>query len=57
MYLYKKIKKHIAMQIPSGWGVGKSETGWMTSNYIKLSFPIEEESINNTIIEVEDGIH
>nr|XP_023025875.1 uncharacterized protein LOC111513886 [Leptinotarsa decemlineata] len=55
MYPYERIPKHIAMQIPSGWGVGKSETGWMTSEsffeYItniffpwlvskKLEFPI-----------------
>ncbi|KAJ8911212.1 hypothetical protein NQ315_014924 [Exocentrus adspersus] len=31
MYPYERIPKHIVMQVPKDWGIGKSETGWMTS--------------------------
>lgn len=31
MYAYERIPKHIVLQVPHGWGIGKSESGWMTS--------------------------
>lgn len=31
MYAYERIPKHIVLQVPRGWGIGKSESGWMTS--------------------------
>lgn len=41
MYPYERIPKQTAMQIPSGWGVGKSETDWMTSeSFYEYIFPM-----------------
>ncbi|KAI4463191.1 tc5 transposase dna-binding domain [Holotrichia oblita] len=31
MYPYDRIPKHIVMRVPNGWGIGKSDSGWMTS--------------------------
>lgn len=31
MYPYERIPKHIVMRVPNGWGIGKSDSGWMTS--------------------------
>lgn len=31
MYAYERIPKHIVLQVPCGWGIGKSDSGWMTS--------------------------
>jgi hypothetical protein len=31
MYSYERLPKHIVSHVPKGWGVGKSKSGWMTS--------------------------
>jgi hypothetical protein len=31
MYSYERLPKHIVSHVPNGWGVGKSKSGWMTS--------------------------
>ncbi|XP_072400806.1 uncharacterized protein [Diabrotica undecimpunctata] len=31
MYAYERIPKHIVSQVPKGWSIGKSTSGWMTS--------------------------
>lgn len=30
IYKYKRIPKHIADKVPDTWGIGRSESGWMT---------------------------
>ncbi|KAJ8911264.1 hypothetical protein NQ315_015267 [Exocentrus adspersus] len=43
VFSYDRIPKHIVIQFPNKWGLGKSENGWMTSETFfekKIEFPV-----------------
>lgn len=31
IYPYKRIPEKVALSVPTGWGIGRSDTGWMTA--------------------------
>lgn len=40
IFAYERIPKHIILQMPEGWGIGKSESGWMTGESSMNMFQI-----------------
>ncbi|XP_072400746.1 uncharacterized protein [Diabrotica undecimpunctata] len=36
IFPYKRIPKELALSVPSGWGIGRSDTGWMTGIFCLL---------------------
>lgn len=61
MYAYERIPKHIVSQVPKGWGIGKSTSGWMTSESFfefitNIFYPwLLSESIEFPVILYLDG--
>lgn len=61
VFPYKRIPKDLALSVPPGWGIGRSDTGWMTSatffEYVaNVFFPwLVEEGIQLPVFLFLDG--
>lgn len=61
VFRYERIPREIALSVPSDWGIGRSESGWMTGEtffeYVtNVFFPwLEENHIQLPIILFIDG--
>lgn len=61
LFTYSRVPTHIAMSIPSSWGIGNSESGWMCSatfyEYIANIFVpwLDKEKIERPILLFIDG--
>lgn len=61
IYPYKRIPEKVALSVPTGWGIAKSDNGWMTAEiffeYVaNVFYPyLEKENINLPVIFFVDG--
>jgi hypothetical protein len=61
LYAYERIPLQVGMAVPDGWGLGKSESGWMTSEtffeYMANTFEpyLTENNIPRPVIMFMDG--